>query len=311
MKNSELPSPPELPRTAGTLPSRRLHTLAGPAGDAADRLLALAAGVPLKGMERSCKLGAGSLSANRLLLGNTKQLIEASPLATAHVELGLPSASRAAFERDWQAANFVYFGFDGTAQALSYRIYLEFPVTLPQHSSPDAQAPALLARGYKWNGLSTDAGSAPTADTTEYWWHPRLTANQIVARIGRLWSAPALGDTGSPLTESAERALGRARQIVNDAIDLARPRSSALQWTYLEVTEPGQPRLSFDLNLYSAGLTVSQIAPALRAAAAEWGIAADQADAFIASASPATLGHVSGGLDRTGAPFLTVYYDDL
>lgn len=268
-----------------------LYDLTGPAADAADRLLALAKDVPLAGVERSCKFSAGRLDSNRLLLAQAPDLLAGTPLAEAHVSLGMPEHARADFERDLARANFVYLGFEGAAERLTYRIYLEFSVRLgpAQASMPAQAAPVLLARGYKWDALSSDR---PLVATSEYWWTPQLTASQIVKRLAEL--TPPGGDS--------------ANTLVLAAIDAARSRSNALDWTWLEVQEPGSPRQSHDLNLYEAQLRLDELAPSLQATAQRFSIDHACFERWLAHAGADTVGHVSGGLGRDGQPFVTVYH---
>jgi len=130
------------------VPSMRLHHLSGPAAQAADRLLGLASNVPLAGVERSCKLSRGVLSRERLLLGQARAQLAGTAMDIAHSTLGMPARAKPPYEQDHQRANFVYLGFDGTTDSLSYRIYLEFPVNLAHQYDPATgqMGKALLAR---------------------------------------------------------------------------------------------------------------------------------------------------------------------
>jgi tryptophan halogenase len=284
---------------------RRLHNLPPPAADAADRLLALAAATPLAGIERSCKFSRGSLHNERLLLGQSIDRLRQTPMFDAHLALGLPPTARTAYEHDRQAANFMYLGFDGGDQQLSYRIYLEFPVNMAQRANvPTGQInKALLARGYKWDALGSDVQHH---DVTDYWWEPRLTVDQIRHRLDAIWSQQA----PQPADEGSDAALDASRAVTRQAIELARQRSNALNWMYLEATEPNSTRHSFDLNLYEAELTLAELQEGLRTLAEALQIPSQDVDAFFQKESASSLGHLSGGLGRNGQPFLTVYYTD-
>lgn len=289
---------------AHPVPATRLHHLTGPTAQAANRLLDLAANIPLAGIERSCKLSQGVMSRDRLLMGQSSALLAGTSLEAAHRHLGLPASARSAYEQDRQRANFVYLGFDGSADKLSYRIYLEFPVNLAQQLDPSTaqMTPALLARGYKWDALET---ASERYDVTDYWWHPRLTVDQINLRLAALWTqqhkAPAA---------LAAPALSATQTLVKKAIDLARQRANALDWQYLEVTEPASLRHSFDLNVYQANVLMKELGSELAALGEALRIPKTEVDAFLADVGEATLGHVSGGVGRDGLPFLTVYYAD-
>jgi len=272
----------------------RFHDLTGAAALAADHLLALAADIPLAGIEQSCKFSEGALSPQRRLLGLPIERMGSTPLQNAHAVLGLPSSALPGFQLDRQRANFFYMGFDGAGQGLSYRFYLEFPVHLASHqgSATGGNPPALLARGYKWDALNA---AASTCDVTEYWWYPRLTLGQILSRV-------------APLQSPQDPAGAAAKALLDAAIDLARTRSSALEWVYLEATEAGGQRQSFDLNLYTAGITLAELSEPITALGQVLHIPNGDVTAFMRGAAGNTLGHVSGGLGRDGQAFLTLYH---
>lgn len=288
----------------------RLHQLTGPSAEAANRLLDLSANIPLAGIERSCKFGPGILSRERLLLGQTAALLAGTTLDAAPRFLKLPASAKLAYMQDRLRANFIYLGFDGSASSLSYRIYLEFPVNLAQQRDPatDQMAPALLARGYKWDALRPELDHY---DATDYWWHPRLTVDQIHMRLAALWAQQPDGADAPPAAGAdGGQATGAAQALVQRTIDLARARSNALNWQYLEVTEPASSRQSFDLNVYEANLRMAELEGEMRALAQALGIADADLTAFLKDTADATLGHVSGGMGRDGRPFMTLYYTE-
>ena len=276
----------------------KLHDLRGEPAEAADQLLSMASGIPLTGVERSCKFSPQGMLSNRLLMANTPEALRGTALERAHLALKMPESLLSDFERDWAAANHVYLGFEGSPSGLSYRIYLEFPVLLTPYMAPGAGGTrqALLARGYKWPALLSEAkasGLDSQAGTSEYWWEPRLTADQIVMRLEGL----GLG-------------MLNAHPLARAAMDAARPRSNALDWTWLVVQEPASPRRSYDLNLYSAELTLKDVAPAIDQTAQGFGIDPAQVSAWLETFGHQTLGHVSGGISRNGQSFVTVYHAD-
>ncbi|MGC4060139.1 MAG: hypothetical protein QM749_04515 [Aquabacterium sp.] len=288
------------------MPVTRLHQLTGPRAEAANRLLDLTANIPLADIERSCKFSAGTLSRERLLLGQTAALLAGTTLDAAPRFLRLPPSAKLPYMQDRLRANFIYLGFEGSAQGLSYRIHLEFPVKLAQQldAATGQMTPTLLARGYKWDALQPERDHY---DATDYWWHPRLTVDQIHMRLAALWAQQPGSDADTPSMPHTP-ALAAAQALVKRTIDLGRHRSNALDWQYLEVTEPASSHHSFDLNVYKADLRMAELAGEMRALAQALGIDDADVDAFLADTADATLGHVSGGLGRDGQPFLTVYY---
>jgi tryptophan halogenase len=290
----------------------RLHQLTGPAAEAANRLLDLSANIPLAGIERSCKFGPGTLSRERLLLGQTAALMAGTSLDAAPRFLKLPPSAKLPYMQDRLRANFIYLGFDGGDSSLSYRIYLEFPVNLARQrdAATGQMAPALLARGYKWDALRPERDHY---DATDYWWHPRLAVDQIHMRLQALWAQQPDGTAGiaqAPAPDTDDQAMAAAQTLVKRTIDLARQRSNALDWQYLEVTEPASARHSFDLNVYNADLRMAELTNEIRALGQALGIADTETSVLLAETAESTLGHVSGGVGRDGRPFLTVYYAD-
>jgi hypothetical protein len=92
-----------------------------------------------------------------------------------------------------------------------------------------------------------------------------------------------------------------------DIVLLGARRSPSASLLYLEVSEPGNPRQSFDINLYKTGLDVAAVAAPLQQAARCLVVPPEQLDSQLQRLGPCRLGHLSSGLDRHGQPFLTVY----
>jgi hypothetical protein len=91
--------------------------------------------------------------------------------------------------------------------------------------------------------------------------------------------------------EAPGDAVGIAQAIVRVAAH-ARPQAPFI---YLEVSETGNPRRSFDVNLYKSGLAVADAASQLRAAAAHFGIAEERFEAVLAPMQRMPLGHIAAG----------------
>lgn len=73
--------------------------------------------------------------------------------------------------------------------------------------------------------------------------------------------------------------------------------------TVLEVTEDNSPRLSYDVNLSDAGLTVAALPMRLKLLA-DFNLPAEALDRI----ADAPLGHFASGVGRDGTPFATIYY---
>ena len=68
-------------------------------------------------------------------------------------------------------------------------------------------------------------------------------------------------------------------------------------------------QLAYDINLYKADLTLAGIDQELRQAASRYGLPREEFDELYSRVCDRPLGHLSGGLARDGADFLTVYYE--
>ena len=88
-----------------------------------------------------------------------------------------------------------------------------------------------------------------------------------------------------------------ARRIANDS------------FVYVEAAEEGNPRKSFDINFYKAGLTLAELQPIFAPLCQRYSIAGGDLESQIAMAGTRAFSHLSGGLGRDAEDFLTVYYE--
>ena len=77
---------------------------------------------------------------------------------------------------------------------------------------------------------------------------------------------------------------------------------------YLEVQEDGNDRLSFDLNVYDAGLQLKDVQPQLTRMRETFGIRPGQFQTLYDQIKTRILGHLAGGMHRNGMEFFNVYY---
>jgi hypothetical protein len=260
-----------------------------------ERLEAALRGIPRRGNEGSFKLAPGRLLARRGLIGIEKRHLSRGVLLDIASRLSIPAEYAKAVEADYAKANFFYFGYedgdDAGDSSGALKLYVEYPVyiaplTPEERGSPDHSRPSLQALGYKWDA----AGGAALA-VTRYVWFVHLDPAALVQRMESIRegvTAPAF-DLAQSLVAAAG-ASGRS------------PR-------YIEATEPGNPRASFDVNVYAANLAVSSIEARVRALGETYRIDTAALNALLAAIGAKPLGHVSGGIDRRGADFLTIYYE--
>ena len=244
-------------------------------------------------VERSFKVLDQILLSHRFLIGIQKSALSPQAITRMPVilkRLGMPAPFLEALQRAAPAADFLHFGFEEGDHDSIYKVYLEvagqFAETLEnQMRIPE---PSLLYVGYKW-----DLADPNKSAETRYVAHPRLASAEIDGRMAQILA----GDGHEPTL-----ALSRA------ITDLALSRVPATRLLYVAVTEEGNTRSSFDLNLYAAKLQISEIYPILVTLARRYSIPIAQFRDLYIEARHHTLGHISSGIDREGRDFLTIYF---
>lgn len=272
----------------GTTP---VNAPADPAAERAALTLRLVAGLGApRNHERSFRVAPGALMANRFLLSLNAGDIPGSPPARVLEvceRLGMPAPLRDEAERNFGMASCVHFGFEEGGGSMLSKLYLERAVGDEERQRARAQGePVLLHLAFKW------AADGP-AVVSRYFLYPGLPPEGVEERLGRLYA----DDAARPSLDIARAVLGLAA---------ARAKPGALQ--YLEVTEDGNARRSFDLNVYDAGLQVKDVQAALFAMRDRFGVRPGQFQALYDQIRDSRFGHLAGGIHRNGADFFNVYY---
>ena len=202
--------------------------------------------------------------------------------------LGMPSALLAAASEHFPMARCVHFGFEGETGNILCKLYLER--TVPPEEARRARErsePVLLHLAFKWNPNSE------AHVTTEYLWHPALSALEIESRLAQ-----------HVYRDGPEASLAIAKAVLT----LAAAKVAAEQLQYLEVQEKGTGRRSFDLNLYNARLRVKDLQLLLHRMRELYAVRPGQFQALYDQIKPQTAGHLAGGLHRNGKDFFNLYY---
>lgn len=259
-----------------------------PAGKGVE-LLELLRGHRLEGFERSFKMSGKSLLADRFLAGIHKADLPPAELFSLCARMGMPRHFADSMRANAEAANAFHFGFEGSGEGGLYKVYLEFAAQL-KPAAGDSTAPqriVLLYLAYKW-----EVADPAACTVARYECFPGLTTKSILRRIAALCGGSDEGDAVTSMQEILGLAAGRT----------AKPPM------YLEVSEENNPRASFDVNLHEAGLNLAAIEPWLERQRDRFGIPAAELEPVYAPARQQPLGHLSGGINREGRDFLTVYY---
>lgn len=240
------------------------------------------------GREDSFKIGLGQLVADRLLVALPTAGLPEVQLQQAALALGMPPAAWAVLQPRLAAANAVFFGTEEGRAPPVCKMYLEFWDEARRAVRAGAHGPQLVHLGVKWS--SARPGHFEQA---HYECHPLLSARDVLRRMGGVHGEQA----------ATSRGLEPARAILRDGLK----RSPGASFLYLEVREDANPRSSFDVNVYKAGLRVADAARHLEEAARRFGVAQAEMAAQLHRLGDRPLGHLSGGLDRRGEEFLSVY----
>ncbi len=243
--------------------------------------------------ERSCKLSHGTLLGHRFLLGIAKSAVDGAAeerILAACARLGMPAYLLEQMGRRIGGANYLHFGFEENTRTCLYKIYLEFWDAVARKLVPPrtATGPLLLHLGYKW-----DAGDPSRCAVSRYDWYPWLSVPEITDRLTRLCGPSGGGEV-----------LATAAAFVLRAAERVSPRDIL----YLEVAEDGNPRRSFDINIYRADLQAAEVYPYLCRMGRYFRVPVREFHRLYEHMKTAKFGHLSGGVDREGKEFFTFYY---
>jgi hypothetical protein len=241
------------------------------------------------GREDSFKLYHRGMLGDRILLGTPTSGLDCREVLSIAAELGMPQCYESLLVEEFANANMLLLGLEDREDGGVYKIYLEFWDQLKHRvRTTGSVEPGLLNLGVKWD---TRTGSHCR---TDYVCFPMLSSADILSRLERLYR----GQPPQPSHDFSARLIHQAAA-----------RDPGASFIYVEVSEGESPRKSFDLNLYKANRTVSDIRPLLTRLARRYEIDGDRIDHLLARVGERCLGHLSGGLDRHGRDFSTIYYE--
>lgn len=294
LASSSLTAVPVATQAAAVDPQMRSTSFKAPpdpAGETAAFLMnAVKELAPGHYQERSFRIAPQSLQANRFLLSiNSRQLPPDALERSWKIcrQIGLPATLRQQVEAAFAWGDHVHFGFEGEHGKVMCKLYLERTVTgLEAARAADSGEPALQYLAFKWNVASGEHV------VSRYHWHVGLSAKGIERRIAQMCG----GQPGAM--------LDMARSVLNDAAARLPPQ----RLLYIEVTEEGQPRSSFDLNLYDARMLVRDQQSVLFAMRDYFGVRPGQFQALYDQIKSRPFGHLAGGVHRNGQEFFNVYF---
>jgi hypothetical protein len=243
--------------------------------------------------EHSFKAVRRHLFDNRFLLGVERPALMSDRderIISVCQAVGMPQNLLASFTQSLADANHVYFGAEKGDSQLLFKVYLEFRDKAEREIAASRRSGVTfpLFVGFKWDAF----GSARQA-VTKYAWHPSLPFPEILSHL-RTTIEP---DRHTTL-------WGLVRGIVEQAA----ARMSHHDIQYLEVTEDGNPRRSFDINLYKSGLRLEELHSYLLDAVTNYDIPPARFESLYRRISKERFGHLAGGVDRENNDFITIYF---
>ncbi len=246
-------------------------------------------------LERSVKLTEKRASPNRLLIAFKSNSLGTNPHETAAAmaaRIDMPDTFREVFNRHLAEATGIGLGLEEDGTKCILKAYLEFRNRYKEAIGkyPGSSDPFILHLGFKWD--SEDKTKNALAD---YLCYPGFTLQQMLDRLSK---------TVYPDGED------KTFRIVKKLLERASEKAGPGNLIYLEVTEQNNQRSSFDINLYGAECRLEEIYPHLLEIWRHFSIPEEEFHRFYDPLRTRTLGHLSGGRDRKGESFITVYIGD-
>jgi len=234
------------------------------------------------GLEYSVQLRPGHISDERKLYSFRPQdlgIRARQKFIDRATSLGAPEAVLRALDEQFDVASVLHIGSDEGAE-FPHKVYLEFG----QRAMGGSADPVFIA--YKWSSRPFCKGV--------------ITLYRSIGEV----EPSGFASTWSRYYDQKQAAGEMALMVdLMGRIALARP---GLSFRGLAVTEEEQPRHSLDINLYPAQLRLGDIGPWLEDARATYRIAPSRWRWL--DAPEKRLGHIAGGMDRRGNPFLSIYF---
>ena len=238
--------------------------------------------------ERSCKITEKKININRFIYYFSKASLgqnASSRILDICNRLGMPDSLLDSFQKILPDLSFIHFGFEEKESTCGYKIYGEYGVD--RKSIPKMKEPFIGALGFKW-----DAFNPEKQVITKYTCLPALSLENIHERVTDVFQT----QVNSLLVEASKDILNHALKNItlNEVI-------------YLEVSDGNGPRRSFDINVYDAGLRMKHISQAIIKIFRRFSIPDSIYENIYNPNNDYSFGHISGGVDKDGKAFISLY----
>lgn len=243
--------------------------------------------------ERSIKISRKRMLGNRFLITIDKNDIETKGperILSICRTLNMPEDFLEVFRQNFSQANPIDFGFEANEETCVYKAYLDFLPKWKREGVVEGKKPKtyLMFVGFKW-----DAFDNTKKALTQYTWYPSLSFEGIEERL-------------SGIFQRAQKV--ESFGLVQEFLSVISSRTSPENVYYLDVTEGSSRRRSFDINAYSANLDLQAMYPLLTKICEHYSIPEPEFHELYDEVKEKRFGHLSGGVDRNGNDFLTIYF---
>lgn len=244
-------------------------------------------------LERSFKISRNSLLGNRFILTLSKKNMGSDAdhkmLAICRA-LSMPEELYEIYGSRIGEARLAHFGFEEGASDSLFKVYLEFPYKRSgDFINQDQTKPWLLLMAFKWEATDNTRRAV-----TRYTGLPGYTPQEINRKIAGILS---------------EDRFAVHLQAVTAMLDTCEQRNPKAPMWYLDVTEEGNPRKSFDIKTYKAKLKIYDVHAPLTKLYKHYSIAGSQFDPLYNSIKGHKFGHISCGVGRDGEDFISIYHE--
>lgn len=242
-------------------------------------------------VESSVKFRCSRLFPDRLLLSVRKAALGTEPADTLRkmlLETGFPESDYRKLLAHLDDADIIHFGYEGHDKGYLYKCYLEYAGKYAGSWERETQDRLLVYIAFKW-----DPAEKSRARTSYYHSHPATTAKEVEKFLLDVY-----GDYRSSTACTVTRELLATDAVTKIDGDLM----------VLSVTEEGNNRLSFDLNMYDAELKLSFMENQLAQVADYFKIEKTVWRDYFNAHRNKSLGHLAGGVEGNGNEFYTVYF---
>jgi hypothetical protein len=252
-------------------------------------LLEIANRFPLEGFEKSFKIVGDQILDQRFLFGISRQFIDEPKALQVFDDLVMPETLKNQLSPLISKADLIHFGWEGENNVGLCKVYLEFSTVLSSAAAKNAEPEQslLLHRACKW-----DVNDANRQLITNYQVFPNIGIDLIESRM----NASYCSDENSSIAT-----------LMSTLLRLVCERSSKPP-LYLEMSEDGNKRSSWCIQIWNAKLHLNDVGRYLQFFARHNGASVERLLAIGRASNNGQISNISGGIDRKERPYLTVYY---